>query len=548
MQISLKSFVTIFCVFVFSFIQAQQSTYQILDVNNFHLGLFAKGAIGLNAGDDLFHYAFAPAGSITSPLTAAYFWLTAKDNYGDTIGYKPFYYAGNDPQSGPAADSLFTPLQQMRYNDLFYGVWQITKEEIDYHKAHWFEVGYVASDAILDWPANGDSIVQTAAQLAPFADGNYNGIYEPLLGEYPVIKGDKCLFTFFNDYNSTLPDDEDNPWKTGNEVHMMMYAYNENAASVLGNTIFLNYKIIPRSETSILDTVFIGFFLHTKIGYALDNYRGSDSTLSLMYAYNGDLLDGPDTLAYKDMLPAFGVTSLSHPLYSAMFDLYDFGVTLPPYNVDEAYTYLQGYYKDGSHATYGGIGIGTGYPTNFIMSDRPDIPGGWSDVAMNNPGTDILGIAGIGPFSLKKGDTICVELALVFANDLSYTDNVSSVLLLYQMVAQLRALYAFNNTDECIRSFNDTTILNLNVPDIDPFLLYPNPANESVNVYTGSMQDETLQIELYNMAAQKVYAGSFEIAEPNSTITIPLSNLQSGVYAVVFYYHGSRSTELLVVY
>lgn len=541
----LKFMALILICFTTQFANAQQSTYQILDVNNFHLGLFQQGRLGY--GGNGLSFAEAPAGGGVGPLFAGMLWLVGLNQNGETVGFKTDYYNLESPITGPAADSINEINLLNEYSDLFFGVWKITADEIDYHRQHWYENNYVMPLSISEWPANGSADLKTAAQLAPFADGNGNKLYEPQLGEYPVIKGDKCLFTILNDYN-ILPDDIPGVTsKSETEIHVMMYAYNEAPNSLIGNTIFFNYKIINRSDYNDLSELYIGQFMDFDLGYYGDDYNGCDSALNLYYVYNGDLNDGFDTLNYVDQLPAFGVTSLSHPLLSFMPAFQDFTTISEPENIEQAFDYLQAIYKDGTHLTYGGNGYGGETNTNFYMNSRPDDPLGWNDTNEGNPPTDKRGVGGFGPFQLLRGDTLCIEMAMIFANDLNYIDNTTSVNLLYSFAAQLQAIYAFNNTQPCINSINDTTIKNLYMPDMNSFLLFPNPATEYVNVYAGSMQDETLEVELFNMAGQKVFAGSYEIVNPYSTFTIPLSNLQTGIYAVVFYYNGSPNTELLMV-
>ncbi|MBK8488493.1 MAG: T9SS type A sorting domain-containing protein [Bacteroidetes bacterium] len=545
MQLVVKFTALIFLYFATQFANAQQSTYQILDVNNFHLGLFQQGRLALSGNNNI--YAEAPAGGGVGPLSAGMLWLTGRNQYGELLGYMSTYYNYGAPGIGPAADSIFTVDQLNIYYDKYYGVWKITADEIEYHRQHWFENKYVMPQSISEWPANGDADLKTAEQLAPFADSNGNKLYEPQLGEYPVIRGDKCLFTMINDYN-LLPDDILGvTTKSQTEIHVMLYAYNEAPNSLIGNTIFLNYKIINRSDYNDLTELYIGQFIDFDLGYAFDDFIGCDSALNLFYVYNGDLFDGFDTLNYVNQLPAFGVTSLSHPLLSFMPAFKDFSVIAIPYNTEESFYYLQGIYKDGTHLTYGGNGYGGETITNFYMNSRPDDPLGWNDTNEGNPPTDKRGVGGLGPFQLMRGDTLCIEMAMIFANDLNYIDNTTSVNLLYSFAAQLQAIYAFNNTQPCINSINDTTIKSLYAPDMNSFLLFPNPATEYVNVYAGSMHDEMLEVELFNMAGQKVFAGSYEIVNPYSTFTIPLSNLQTGIYAVVFYYNGYPNTELLMV-
>ncbi|MBK8414466.1 MAG: hypothetical protein IPL22_08125 [Bacteroidetes bacterium] len=50
---------------------------------------------------------------------------------------------------------------------------------------------------IADWLV---SIHLFSRVLAPFADFNSNGIYDPQNGDYPYILGDESIYSIFNDY------------------------------------------------------------------------------------------------------------------------------------------------------------------------------------------------------------------------------------------------------------------------------------------------------------------------------------------------------------
>lgn len=141
----------------------------------------------------------------------------------------------------------------IQYNRL----WKINRSEIDYHIAHWADAGYVPPADIATWPAHGDTLLHQAYLLAPFADIDYNGIYNPLMGDYPLIRGDQCIYFVFNDAGGLHH--ESGGQKLGLEIRGMAYAFDCPSDSALHYTLFMHYDIINRS-TTIYNNVYLGVF------------------------------------------------------------------------------------------------------------------------------------------------------------------------------------------------------------------------------------------------------------------------------------------------
>ena len=47
----------------------------------------------------------------------------------------------------------------------------------------------------------GDTSLGQAPYLAPFVDVDYDGLYNPALGDYPDVMGDQAIFFIFNDFS-----------------------------------------------------------------------------------------------------------------------------------------------------------------------------------------------------------------------------------------------------------------------------------------------------------------------------------------------------------
>jgi len=136
-------------------------------------------------------------------------------------------------------------------------VWKVNKEEIRYHIANLDTSGYQPIEAIKNWPAHGDVSLGQSANIAPFFDENNNGIYNPTMGDYPLIRGDETVFFVFND--SAYYHKESVGKIIGIEIHGMAYAFDKPTDSLLCNTIFLHYDIINKSLVDYHD-FYLGLF------------------------------------------------------------------------------------------------------------------------------------------------------------------------------------------------------------------------------------------------------------------------------------------------
>ena len=110
---------------------------------------------------------------------------------------------------------------------------EIDQSDIDQHRLNYNQPNYQAADVILNWPAIGDSTLNSNTDLAPFVDLNQNNCYEPLQGEYPLIKGDRAIYWINH------PIDDDLPL----EFHWMLYGYNDPVDTFLNRTIFLELRM-----------------------------------------------------------------------------------------------------------------------------------------------------------------------------------------------------------------------------------------------------------------------------------------------------------------
>lgn len=287
-------------------------SFSYLDINNVRARFTASGLHFFYENADY----EVPKGSGKTSLFSNSLWIGGLDGQGklhfageryrqgsgSSAGTKPDFYAG------PVMDSTkYSIYQDTAWNY----IWNLKKSEIDYHRAHYWEPGYTPVHDIATWPGNGDPALGQAHRLAPFSDRNGDGIYDPIDGDYPEIRGDQALFFIFNDDRGWHQ--ESQGAKLRIEIHGMAYAFDRPNDTAFKNTVFLNYKIINRSQNIYTDN-FFGVFSDIDLGYANDDYVGCDVMRGMYYGYNGTPVDGTgQSYAYGANPPVQGVVILAGP-------------------------------------------------------------------------------------------------------------------------------------------------------------------------------------------------------------------------------------------
>jgi hypothetical protein len=267
---------------------------------------------------------------------------------------------------------------------------------------------------ILNWPGNFP--VNTPNPLAPFLDRNGNGIYEPLLGDYPqydlaldgqaanclaftsrFMYGDETVFWVFNDAGNTKTGS--NTPSIGMEIRSQGFAYQTN--DELNDMTFYSHELVNKGG-SILDSTFFGVWTDADLGGPQDDYIGCDAENGFGFLYNADNFDADasGSKGYLDFLPAVGIDFFRGPfkdtadwkdlngdgdttdlekLWGMQFFTYFNNGTTPqgdPTTGPEFYNYLTGKFRDGNKLVYGGTGVpvagGANIPTRYCYPGESD--------------------------------------------------------------------------------------------------------------------------------------------------------------------------------
>ncbi len=506
--------------------------YDSLDVNNINarFNCFGNHFWDLDSRNQF----IVPQSGSASSIWSSAFWIGGLDP-GETLHQAGERYrqVGMDYWAGPVSD-----VYDSAYDIRWFHIWKLNRSDIDYHKANWWTAGYEPLPDIASWPGNGEAELGQAARIAPFDDLNGNGLYEPMQGDAPQIKGDQALFFVFNDARKAHGESQGIP--LGIEVRAMAYAFDAPDDSALWNTVFLHYDIVNRSDTAYHD-MYLGSFTDFALGYDWDDRVESDVERGMYFVYNGVEEDGiqGDPLSYGPHPPAQGVQFLGgayldpdgidNPRYDnngnqlvdysinglgfgdGIVDNERLGMThfiyfnggggswpSDPYEAHEYYNYMQSVWRDGTPLQYGGYGhpsAGSVGPDCNFMWPRDTDPWNWgtAEVLPNggynqnglywsaeetgmNP-TNVRGLGGSGPFSLEPGQTQSLDLAFTWARDYDGT-AWGSALLLKQRAESIK--YKFTDTSFFSRTHPVLAEAGIRI--------YPNPSRHSVAVSWSTSQ------------------------------------------------------------
>lgn len=475
---------------------------------------------------------------------------------------------------------------------LYDRIWQVTKSQIDQHKTQFNQPGYQMPIDIAQWPANGRSAYNEAQYLAPFADLNGNAVYEPQLGEYPLIAGDQGSWHVYNALGGVSGSGSP---PMGLEIQEENFAYA--GESLLNQAAFFRLKIINRSNRTY-DSLYTGIFIDPDIGGGNDDFIGCDVSRNLGYAYNGDGND--DGIGgYGLNPPAFGLLQLEGPfapindgfdndrngqidemkpdcdgqLYPERMAITAFryfnndGTVIGnPTNSRHVMQFLSGVWKDGSAQSYGGSGYlgsqgSTNVPYSFAFSGNSD-PNGWgyvyaggtatsppfswteqqngSSSSPNLPG-DRRFVMSNGKIQMLPGALQVLTYAGMWGRDSLSADSAAAMTQLLAVSDFVQQQY--NN---CFLALpNIITTSSNTLQKQNNWTVYPNPVEDGRIYVKGDFDPvQAIQIKLVDMQGRKHPVTLSTADMDRLTITTSAS---AGLYLIEISQGGQRKLEKVFV-
>ncbi len=495
--------------------------FRTLDINDVSAGINARGDMHWDYNNPKYE---VPKGSGKHSVFAASMWIGALDQSGLLHAAAQTYrQTGDDFWSGPI-DGINVPFDSLSCH-AFDRVWKINKWKVEEFKNQFLAGNvsngtYMVPEELMTWPAKGNSIVDE--HLAPFVDYDGDDMYNPMNGDYPLIKGDQMLFHVFND--SLKDHSESNGAKLGVEIQASAYAFScQNSADsnqVLNWTTFYNYKIINRSAKNY-DSVYVGLWNDIDLGAAIDDYVGCDTTRGTGFAYNGDNHDETASgygfnppmqnvkiLRGMEAEPMDGLdndldgiidepgerTTMNHFMYYNNVNNSPIG---NPASANDYYSYLRSLWLNGNPVLDPNNNI-----TNFMFSGVPYSGAGWTEAG--NPIGDRRSIMSSGPISLDAGDTTTIDFAYVFTWDsLSPNGLTTSIARNHADLDRVQSWFDSNTFPSC----ESYTVGMENYSNSGVFSVYPNPAAAHLYIDSPFEIFQGLKWEIYNVTGQKIMNG-----------------------------------------
>lgn len=330
------------------FIFQQFAVSQPITMGNLGVVLNPKGGGGNELPAMLF-----PASSNGPIVKHSGLWLSANSQV-DSFVSAVFI---NPQQSDFGFGPVVQPPNILSDTSVWNSVFVMQQDWIDQHKRNTTGNSHAA---IFQWPANAPPSAE--GPLAPFIDWNNNFLYEPALGEYPVIEGEKAVLSIFNDISSQHNASFSEPM--GVEVKQFDYVKSDN------NTL-LTRVLIKNTTSNTLNNFKMGVYAELMLGEGNTNFMRSLPHLNAVAVYPANLQQN-DSFFGKSA-PAYALVLLNRPNQATMYvDISQDVVTGIPTSAAQVTNYLSAKWRNGKRLTYGSNGVDGSANARFVFPAEHD--------------------------------------------------------------------------------------------------------------------------------------------------------------------------------
>lgn len=320
---------------------------------------------------------------------------------------------------------------------LFDRIWKISRPEIDAFIADWEDDNQLENplpEVILTWPGSGNpfyfdnyAVSLPLGDLAPFFDRNGNQIYEPLAGDYPLIKGDAALWKVINDHAGPHSETQGDPLKI--QARIMAYTF-DSSDPLLSNTVFYNVSIQNRNPEP-LQQFKASVWMENEWACPFWGRWTVQAAKNLAYFFNlyypGDSCTTiPSPGLVEEWNYWHGLKLLQSPLekdpvtqsqLSGVIYFRGSGTNNPPPGTSNPYIdveynrYMSNLWRDGSPFTYGGDAYQSGAPVPFVFPDPLNDTLGWSACTTEWPVYEVHSLVNFPLGDFAPGEKKSFDLA-----------------------------------------------------------------------------------------------------------------------------------------
>jgi hypothetical protein len=517
-----------------AFAQAPFNTTDSIDINNINASVLVHGDMWWNPllGTSTCFY---PNGSHKNINFAGGLWLSAYDGAGQLhVAAQTYRQEGNDYWPGPLEGTA--PLSYAASQD-WAKIWKVNRTDIQSFQSLATHTVANTPPAILTWPAKGNTNAQGNAgvpliittDMAPFIDLNGNGIYEPLLGEYPAIKGDQALWWVFNDNGPSHTQTNGHPLSV--EIYAMSYAYKR--STLIDDVVYYEYTFINKSANNY-SGMRIAQWDDIDLGYFADDFIGFDSIWRMGICYNGTNCDGcasgNPSNSYGVNPPQTAITMIVLPgdspsgfVPAGSFTTYnnDFSIVGDPNNDTVCHYYMHSRLADGSLISKNMLCSGIDSTTifDYIFPGDPSDSSHWNECNCGrNPG-DRKFILSSSDFPLAAGASTKAVFALIVADSAGGGCGGTSFNKI-KIVADT-AWSAYHREATAIKIQPTPTQISI----------YPNPARNQLTIETLASNISDESIAFTNTLGQPL---NIPLHKTNRKYIADISSLPPGLYILSY--------------
>jgi hypothetical protein len=388
------------------------TTQRVLDVNNVRTTILNGGDMWWNLALAKYEIPKLAAGQTSkNSLFSGALWIGGVTNGNIRVAAQTYRQSGNDYFPGPLTiGSASITADRCKEFDK---IWSIRLTEL----TDFIADPSKSTEDIKGWPWEGKVDLGEAKYIAPFVDGDGDGIYDPSTGaDFPSFDKDvsenipdQMMFIIYNDKGSIHSETQGVP--IGLELQTQAFAFSTN--DEVNNMTFYRTKIINRS-TEKIDSCIFGQWVDPDLGNYSDDYVECDIPRNLGICYNGDDND-EGTLGYGLNPPSVGVNFFQGPkrpdgteigLTKFVYYNNDFSNQGNPTRPEHYWGYLNG--KDGN------ISCDYMFPGSTDTT-KFKLYGEWTERGAGNTPGDRRFLQTAGPFSLLPGAVNNVTIGVVWA-------------------------------------------------------------------------------------------------------------------------------------